>query len=103
MACVSGSGLQSAYAMVLLGEASRAKLGSDKARIDAELRAHLTAVNQELAHHEKLACFVVIPDEWTIESGLLTPTMKMKRNAIEDRYGSKAQGWLDEKQPVVWA
>lgn len=103
VACVSGSGLQSAYAMVLLGEASRAKLGSDKARIDAELRAHLTAVNQELAHHEKLACFVVIPDEWTIESGLLTPTMKMKRNAIEDRYGSKAQGWLDEKQPVVWA
>lgn len=103
VACVSGSGLASAYAMVLLSEESRKDLAANKDRIDAALRAHLSEVNQNLAHHEKLACFVVIPDEWTIESGVLTPTMKMKRNVIEDRYADRAQGWLDEKTPVVWA
>jgi len=29
--------------------------------------------------------------------------MKMKRNKIEDRYAERAQGWIDEKSPVVWA
>jgi len=102
--CVSGSGLPSAYAMVLLSEAAQARLSSgEKAEIEASLAAHLKVVNAELAHHEKLATFVVIPDEWTIESGMLTPTMKMKRNKIEDRYADRAEGWIDEKSPVVWA
>ncbi len=103
VACVSGSGLPSAYAMVLLGEGARARLGQDKASIESALSAHLSAVNKDLAHHEKLAAFVVISDDWTIESGLLTPTMKMRRNRIEDKYADLAAGWLEKKQAVVWA
>ena len=103
-ACVSGSGMESAYVMVVLSEDARARLeGGGKAEIEAALAAHLEVVNGELAHHERLATLVVIPDVWSIESGLLTPTMKMKRNKIEDRYGAGAPAWLEKRQPVVWA
>jgi len=43
-------------------------------------------INQNLARFEKLKRVMVIPDEFTIENGALTPTMKLRRRVIEDRY-----------------
>ncbi len=43
-------------------------------------------INRNLARFEKLKRVMVIPDEFTIENGALTPTMKLRRRVIEDRY-----------------
>jgi long-chain acyl-CoA synthetase len=43
-------------------------------------------INQNLARFEKLKRVMVIPDEFTIENGALTPTMKLRRRVIETRY-----------------
>jgi len=32
----------------------------------------------------------------------LTPTLKLKRNVIEDAYEGKADNWYAKRQPVVW-
>jgi hypothetical protein len=34
-----------------------------------------------------------------LENGFLTPTMRIKRNVIEDRYLPQADGWLVRRQP----
>ena len=39
---------------------------------------------------------------WTIENGLLTPTMKVKRAAIEGRYGARVDEWYAERTTVIW-
>lgn len=39
--------------------------------------------NKHLSHHEQIKRFVLLPHSWTIESGELTPTLKIRRNIIE--------------------
>ena len=34
---------------------------------------------------------------------MLTPTMKVKRGAIEKHYEAKVEGWYEEKSKVIWA
>lgn len=45
--------------------------------------------NHQFAHHEQIKSFELIADEWSMGNGLLTPTLKVKRNVIEEMY--KAQ------------
>ena len=42
--------------------------------------------NQKFGLWEKIKKFELTPVEWTIKSGLLTPTMKLKRKAIKSKY-----------------
>lgn len=42
-------------------------------------------VNRELSNTEKVKRFTLLPKEFTIESGEMTPTLKLKRKVIEDR------------------
>ena len=43
-------------------------------------------VNKELQDHERMKKVGVMPEEWSIEGGELTPSMKLKRRVIFDRY-----------------
>jgi long-chain acyl-CoA synthetase len=43
-------------------------------------------VNQKLARFEKLKRVILVPDEFTIENGALTPSLKLRRRVVEERY-----------------
>ena len=43
--------------------------------------------SKELASHEKIRDFRLVPNEFTVESGEITPTLKVKRRVISDKYG----------------
>ena len=43
-------------------------------------------VNQNLARFEKLKRILLVPEEFTADNGALTPTQKLRRRVIEDRY-----------------
>ncbi len=42
--------------------------------------------NQSLARFEKLKRVILVPDEFTADNGALTPTLKLRRRVIEERY-----------------
>jgi long-chain acyl-CoA synthetase len=42
--------------------------------------------SKELASHEKIRDFRLVSNEFTVETGELTPTLKVKRRIIEDKY-----------------
>jgi long-chain acyl-CoA synthetase len=43
-------------------------------------------VNVGLANYESMKRMSVVPEEWTVEDGTLTPSMKLKRRVVEKRY-----------------
>jgi len=47
----------------------------------------IRSFSKDLASHEKLRDFRLIANEFTVETGELTPTLKVKRRIIEDKYG----------------
>jgi len=46
-------------------------------------------VNAGLAHFESIKRLQLVPDEWSVEDGTLTPSMKLKRRVVETRYASE--------------
>jgi long-chain acyl-CoA synthetase len=59
-------------------------------------------VNGELADYERLQMLVVVREPWTVENGRLTPTMKLRRSAIEAGVADRVDGWYATRGPVVW-
>ena len=60
----------------------------------------MKSVNETLESHEKISHIVISDDAWTIENNLLTPTMKIKRDRIEEKYGDAVA--LATSSKVVW-
>jgi len=104
MSMVSGVGQPSAYAMVVLSEDIRPKIGDAavKAHVTTELTQLLKDVNAGLADYEKLQMIVISPEPWSIENGMLTPTMKIRRNRIEAQVQAKVETWYSTKGAVLW-
>ena len=102
---VSGVGQPSAYAVVVLSEDIRPKVQEPavRARIEQELAALLRQVNAEVADYERLHTLVISRDVWSMENGLLTPTMKIRRNRIEASVEAQVEGWYASDAPVRWA
>jgi long-chain acyl-CoA synthetase len=46
-------------------------------------------VNATLAPYETIKRMVVVPDEWSIETDELTPSMKLKRRVVEKKYAAQ--------------
>ena len=55
-------------------------------RVQALYQGIVNDLNQNLARFEKLKKVIVLPDEFTAENGLLTPSMKLRRRFVEERY-----------------
>jgi long-subunit acyl-CoA synthetase (AMP-forming) len=104
MVCVSGANQTLPFAMVMLAEDLRPKMSDESFRKEMEesFKHLLEDVNKKVDPHEQLAFIVAVSDEWSIENNFLTPTMKLKRNVVEDAYQSKVDDWYAKRKPVIW-
>ena len=95
-ACVIGQGRKQAIALLVMNEGFE----QQTAAIKDKLNKTLVEVNAQLESHEKLDHLIVLNESWTIENSLLTPTLKIKRQAIEEKYKDLLEASFDDS--VVW-
>jgi long-chain acyl-CoA synthetase len=102
--CVTGANLGQPLALVMLNiEASKkAADASGRSELESSLAEHLKAINEVLDPHEQLDCIVVTTESWTVENDLITPTFKVKRNKIEDRFAAHYEKWVGSRKKVLW-
>ncbi|MGH8444802.1 MAG: AMP-binding protein [Solimonas sp.] len=104
--CVAGADLAQPFALVMLPAELSAAANADAAlrsELVDELRSLRDAVNARLDPHERLDFLAVVREQWTIDNGFLTPTLKIKRAQIENRYGPEVAQWQARREPVVWS
>jgi len=103
-ACVMGAGEVQPFAVVTLTEAARARLegGGREKEVEEMLQALLSRVNGTLQPWERLSFLFVVREAWTVENGLMTPTMKIRRFALEKLYGETALAQRAEGRRVVF-
>jgi long-subunit acyl-CoA synthetase (AMP-forming) len=103
--CATGPGEPQPFALIMLPlDRHQQVRNTPQAReqLEQQFVALLDEVNGGLEDHERLDYLVIVKDQWTIESGMLTPTMKLRRNVIEDRYLDRAGAWRDTGKRVIW-
>jgi len=71
-----------------------AALAAHPAFID-HVQAGVDRGNAELARYETIKKFVLIPEDFTVESGELTPTQKIKRRVVNANYAAQIQGFYE--------
>ena len=102
--CVTGANLGQPLGLLMLNPdaAAKARDAAGRKALEASLAEHLKAVNAQLDPHEQMDCLVVTADPWSVENDILTPTMKVKRNKIEDLFARNYENWVASRKKVVW-
>ncbi|MCI0750038.1 MAG: AMP-binding protein [Nevskiales bacterium] len=97
--CLVGSGLKQPILLVSLTPAACAKARAD---LEKQLVADIETVNAPLEDHEAIAKAIVVKDVWTIDNGMMTPTMKVRRSEVEKRYAGILTANDGTRAKVVW-
>lgn len=97
--CVVGMGIPQPIALITLAE--NIKNLSNKEIINS-LSASLNQINPTLEKHEKVEKIVIMKEDWTMENGLLTPTLKTKRNQIEKIHQPKYATWFHQQNTIIY-
>lgn len=96
--CVIGYGMPQPIALVQLAESA---MKGNREEVNVRLEAARVRVNDQLESHAKIRGILVVKTPWNIENGVLTPTMKIKRHLLEQKYAQVGDRW-PSSQVVVW-
>jgi long-chain acyl-CoA synthetase len=102
--CVTGVGLGQPRALLMLNsEASAHARNGGRIELESSFTEYMRDINRNLDPHEQLDCLVVTPEPWTVDNDLITPTFKVKRIHVEEKYSENYEQWVDARKAVVWA
>lgn len=97
--CVVGTGVPQPIALLCLSDTGKIKLQSDLVK---SLSDTLASINPMLEKFERLEKMVIMKDRWTITNGLITPSLKVKRNEVEKLHLPNYPHWYSQQGVVIW-
>ena len=97
--CVVGLGIAQPLCLIQLSE-----IGKNTSRevISKMLTDRLAKVNSDLVNYKKISTLIIVKDEWTQQNGIVGPTQKLKRGAIEDKYSKDYLNWHNFNEEVIF-
>ena len=86
--CLLGRGFSKTVMVTVLSEEARSK---DRAAVEASLRETVADINNSVEKHARIGAVIVAGEPWTIENEVLTPTLKIKREKVEELFAEEAE------------
>jgi len=97
--CLVGYGIA---APILLAVPSEGANSIDKDTLKQQLSNKLELVNKNLVSYRKVSTIVIMKEAWSPENGLCTPTLKIKRVKIDEKFMSKYSQWHENSEAIIW-
>ena len=97
--CIVGTGIPQPIALITLSELGKKKTKEELAK---SLITTVEIINPTLEKHEKIQKVVIMKEDWTVDNGLTTPTLKVKRNSIEKIHQDFYKSWFTQKERVIF-
>lgn len=97
--CVAGLGNPQPIAILNLTEEAKLEAHS---KLEVELTEKLDRVNGSLANYEHISTLIVDQMTWNTENAFVTPTLKIRRKAINERYAARYAEWHHDERRVIW-
>lgn len=98
-ACVLGSRYPKPFIVVVLSKRGKEM---DKDMLEGKLKATLDVYNRDSMGYQRLKKVIIVKDEWTTDNGILTLTMKMKRNVVAKLYEEKLENKYSTDETISW-
>ena len=86
--CLLGRGYSKTVMISVLNEPARLLARED---VETAALATVNAINDQIDKHARIGAVIFSSDPWTIENEILTPTMKIRREQIENKFGTDAE------------
>lgn len=97
--CITGNTLPSPVALCVLTESAR-KQPQDL--ILREFTESLKRLNKKLDKHERINRCILIHEDWTVDGGMMTPTLKVKRHQVEAKYRNVITKAMTVEETIVY-
>jgi len=97
--CLLGLGLPQPILTVVPSEMGLAK---SKAELKESLEKTAKEANAQLANYQRVGAVVVVKEPFSIENGVLTPTLKVKRSKIHEMYKDRMLAYCEDPEMVLW-
>lgn len=97
--CVVGIGIPQPIALVNLSETG---LKRTREVIEDELEVFINEINKDLINYQKLRVLVITKTLWSNQNKLLTPTLKIRRGALDEKYHNHYLNWYEAKTSIIW-
>jgi long-chain acyl-CoA synthetase len=97
--CLVGITTPQPLALVNLSEEGA---GLNKEVIKNAFSQLLEKINADFASYQKISTIVITKDLWSEQNQLLTPTLKVRRSKINEKYADRLPEWHEKEEIVVW-
>ena len=94
-----GTGIPQPIGLIVLSATGKEK---EQAALTESIEQTMKALNPTLESVAKIQKIVVMKEDWTIDNGLLTPTLKIKRNRVEKIHQSMYGQWFNEEASILF-
>lgn len=86
--CLMGRGY-SKTVMVAVLAAGAQELSQDE--VEASMRESVSDINDSIEKHARIGAVIISKEPWSIENGVMTPTLKIKRDKIDELFGAQGE------------
>ena len=97
--CIVGMGIPQPILLIVPSAEANNKSKED---LRENIIKAIQSINPTLDKHEKIEKAVIMKEDWTVENGLMTPTLKIKRSQVEKIHMPMYKDWFDSEDKVVF-
>ena len=97
--CVVGLGIAQPMCLIQLSEIGKS---TSRDNLSKKFLDTLESINSDLVNYKKISTLVIVKDEWSQENGIVGPTQKLKRGAVDEKYNKNYLSWHESDQKLIF-